>query len=62
MQIVFASIESCAIFTTPKSTVKSTFKKINVQMDTVETDIEKSANSTTLNQVALNKAVHIYTQ
>ena len=42
--------------------MKSTLKKRNVQMDTVETHIEKAANSTTVNEVALKKAVHIYTQ
>ena len=43
----------------PKLTVKITLKKRNV---TVETDIEKAANSTIVNQVALKRAVHIYTQ
>ena len=46
----------------PKSNVKITLKKRNLQMYTVETDIEKAANSTIVNQVALKRAVHIYTQ
>ena len=45
----FASMACYAIFTTPKSTVKSILKNRNVQMYTVETDIEKAENSTTVN-------------